>query len=1152
MKLTRLRLLGFKSFVESTDVPIEPGLTGIVGPNGCGKSNLVEALRWCMGESSHKAMRATDMEQVIFSGSNTRPARNIAEVMLAIDNTDRSAPTIFNEFDTLEVSRRIEREHGSTYRVNGREVRARDVQLLFADASSGARSPALVHQGKIGEIIAAKPEQRRRVLEEAAGVAGLHARRHEAELRLKAAEHNLERLEDVVGQLTAQIDALKRQARQAVRYKAVSAQVRKAEATLFHLRFLAAKADVAEGERTRDLAVRRVAERTEAQAQATIAQTVASAALPDLRDVEAKAAAALQRLVIARETLDREEARARERIAELDRRLAQFNDDIMRERQLGADAEAALERLAVEETALREAAANASERRTAISARVTESEAALQESEQKFSERTEALANLSARRNQLERTIREHSERLARAERQLAEVDAENARLAEEHSAGPDLPALAAAIEAAQAAAAAAEVAAQRAEAQHSGARQAFEAARGPLASAERHAAQLETEARTLTKVLQADAPSLWPPALDLISVEKGYEAALGAAVGEEINAPVDPAAPERWGGAPIDSSDPMLPYGAEALSRFVTAPQELARRLAQIGVIEAKDGPRMAALLKPGQRLVSREGDLWRWDGYFVSAHAPTAAVRRLAQKNRLADVREELISANVDVAAKRVAVEEAQAEVSVAASAEIAARNAWREGQRAAEAAISTHAAAERQIAQVAARLSALAEAMARIVATRDEASAAKTEAETAHAGLAPIGSLESELAIARAEVTDRRTALSEVRAEAQGLTRELEHAERRLQAIAGERAQWTGRQQGAGAQIATIEERAAESRREREDLEGSPAQFAERRTGLIDEIDAAQATRREAGDKLALAEAALAEADKAARAALEAMGTAREDAVRSEERFEAAKRRFNDIGHEIVEVLEVEPDRVALLADIEEGMPLPDVAAVEGDLERLRRERERLGAVNLRAEEELREVEAQHTTLTSERDDLIEAIKKLRLGIQSLNREARERLIASFEIVNGHFKQLFNSLFGGGEAELKLIESDDPLEAGLEIMAKPPGKKPQSLSLLSGGEQALTALALIFAVFLTNPAPICVLDEVDAPLDDHNVERFCDLLDEMARQTATRFVTITHNPITMARMNRLFGVTMAERGVSQLVSVDLEAAVRFREAS
>jgi chromosome segregation protein len=257
------------------------------------------------------------------------------------------------------------------------------------------------------------------------------------------------------------------------------------------------------------------------------------------------------------------------------------------------------------------------------------------------------------------------------------------------------------------------------------------------------------------------------------------------------------------------------------------------------------------------------------------------------------------------------------------------------------------------------------------------------------------------------------------------------------------------------------------------------------------------------------------------------------------------------LTDIGREIVEMLEVEPAQVAGLAGIEPGGELPDVVATEERLEKLRRDRERLGAVNLRAEEELREVEAQHTSLTTERDDLVEAIKKLRLGIQSLNREARERLLSSFEQVNKHFQHLFVQLFGGGTAELQLIESEDPLEAGLEIMAKPPGKKPSTLSLLSGGEQALTALALIFAVFLTNPAPICVLDEVDAPLDDHYVERFCDLLDEMTRSTDTRFVIITHNPITMARMNRLYGVTMAERGVSQLVSVDLDVAVRFREA-
>jgi chromosome segregation protein len=278
---------------------------------------------------------------------------------------------------------------------------------------------------------------------------------------------------------------------------------------------------------------------------------------------------------------------------------------------------------------------------------------------------------------------------------------------------------------------------------------------------------------------------------------------------------------------------------------------------------------------------------------------------------------------------------------------------------------------------------------------------------------------------------------------------------------------------------------------------------------------------------------------------------MGAAREESARAEERFAGGQRRLADVAHEIQEMLEVQPAEVANLAGINPDKPLPEVPDVEANLERLRRDRERLGAVNLRAEEELREVETQHTSLTAERDDLVEAIKRLRQGIQNLNREARERLLASFEVVNNHFKHLFTELFGGGTAELQLIEHEDPLEAGLEIVAKPPGKKPATLSLLSGGEQALTALALIFAVFLTNPAPICVLDEVDAPLDDHNIERFCDLLDEMTRSTDTRFVIITHNPITMARMNRLYGVTMAERGVSQLVSVDLEGAVKLRDA-
>src|SRR5262245_30316445 len=419
MKLTRLRLIGFKSFVEPTDFLIEPGLTGVVGPNGCGKSNLVEALRWVMGETSHKSMRAAEMDDVIFAGNNNRPPRNTAEVAIQIDNEKHEAPTQFNEHDQLDISRRIEREKGSVYRINGREVRARDVMTLFADASTGSRSPALVHQGRIGEIIQAKPEQRRRVLEEAAGISGLHARRHEAELRLKAAETNLVRVEDVVKQLAGQIDALKRQARQAIRYRNVSAEVRKVEATLYCLRWLGAKTEVADSERAKDLGVRAVAAATLAQTEVGKGREGAAAVVPPLREDEARTAAGLQRLLIARDTLDAEETRARERMAELERRLAQFAEDVARERTLVADAEAALERLGEEGDALKREAQAGAERRSGVDARAAEAESVVAAVEATFSQLTGELAELAARRNQLVQTAREQSERVARMESEI-------------------------------------------------------------------------------------------------------------------------------------------------------------------------------------------------------------------------------------------------------------------------------------------------------------------------------------------------------------------------------------------------------------------------------------------------------------------------------------------------------------------------------------------------------------------------------------------------------------------------------------------------------------------------------------------------------------------------------------------------------------
>lgn len=1162
MKLTRLRLHGFKSFVEPTDFLIEPGLTGVVGPNGCGKSNLVEALRWAMGETSHKSLRAADMDAVIFAGSGNRPARNHAEVVMSVDNSDRSAPAAMNEHDSLEISRRIEREAGSVYRINGRDVRARDVQIMFADAATGARSPALVHQGKIGEIIQAKPEARRRILEDAAGVAGLHARRHEAELRLKAAETNLTRVEDVIGQLSSQMEGLKKQARQAIRYREVAQKVRKAEATLFHLRWLQGHQDVAEAGRVHDLAVREQAERVGEQAEAARIQAMRAADMPELRENEARAAAGLQRLTSARDILDREEERAKARAAELEQRLTQFTSDIARERQQAADADIALQRLDAEDIELKDEIKTRVERRSGVDERAAEAESVLASAERTFTELTTALADLTAKRSQLQANVRTQQNQVAKLDQEIANVARESEALVAQTAHLGNMDELAGAIETTQAALAQAETVTRERESEHvaargtlDAARQQLEAARNPLVEADKRAQRLETEAKTIAKILNGESKNLWPPIIDGVTVDKGYEKAIGAVLGDDLDAPVDASAPMRWTGAAVAGDDPTLPEGVESLASHVQAPPELARRLAQIGVVAKERGHDLVGLLKTGQRLVSLEGDVWRWDGFVAAAHAPTGAARRLAERARLTDIEADLERARLEAAERRVALDDAQQRVATAdqavkaaASIEQEARNAWRAAQREADTARDRHAALEREISRHAARKSALEEAANRLAGNHSEAQAALATAEFALTELPPSDESEAQLATVRTEIDGHRRSAAQVRAEAQALAREAELADRRLQAIVTERGDWQSRKDSAAAQISIIETRTGEVTAERAELEDAPAIFMQKRRALMSEIADAETTRRAAADALAAAETAMAETDRAARASLEALSAAREATARAEERMEGTRRRLEDIEREIRDLLEVDPEGVANLAEITPDSTLPDMREVESDLEKLRRDRERLGAVNLRAEEELREVEGSHGSLATERDDLVEAIKKLRTGIQSLNKEARERLLASFEIVNGHFKRLFTELFGGGEAALHLIESDDPLEAGLEIIAKPPGKKPQSLSLLSGGEQALTALALIFAVFLTNPSPICVLDEVDAPLDDHNVERFCNLLHEMTSSTDTRFIIITHNPITMARMNRLYGVTMAERGVSQLVSVDLDNAVKI----
>ena len=1149
MQFNRLRLIGFKSFVEPSDFIIEPGLTGIVGPNGCGKSNLVEAMRWVMGESSHKAMRAQDMDEVIFSGSNSRPSRNMAEVILQIDNSDRSAPAAFNDDDMLEVSRRIEREAGSAYRINGREVRARDVQLLFADASSGSRSPAMVRQGQIGELINAKPESRRRILEEAAGISGLHARRHEAETRLKAAGTNLQRLEDVIGQIASQIDGLKRQARQAVRYKKVAAEIRRRQAMLVALRWREAEAAATEAERAVESAIRAVGEKAGAQAEATTAQANLAEQLHPLREAEARAAAGLQRLNHARSDLDREEGRVKQRTEELDRRLSQLAQDIERERALATDAEQAIGRLMEEETVLAGETGATPHSRETLQALFAEAEGKLVAGERAFSETTASLADVSARRGELERTRHNESERIARLDGDIAALDEEATAL----SGGDDQFLRASTdVAAAQDALAAADARALRAEAARSAAVQALPLSRAPLAEAERRLRELETEARTLAKVLHVAAKTLWPPVVDVIDVEGGYETALGVALGDDLDAPTDSAAPTHWAGTGIIEGDPALPGGAEPLSAHVKAPAALARRLAQIGVVSRAAGPRLRNELKPGQRLVSREGDLWRWDGFVITADAETAAGRKLAARNRVAEIDREIEVARAEVRRLTEEAENAEAEVKAAEIDETEARSAMRAAQTALEAARAALRETEQKMGERTVRLTAIQETRALLSANRAEADGARRYAEESLATLGDAAAREAELEAIRGRLTEDRAAYAAAKAAFDGLEREQTTRGHRLTAIAAERTAWQERAEGANTRIQSLQERLTETRTERASLDTAPAAFVEQRQALMTEFAAAEAERRTAADRLAEAENALAEADRAVREAGEALSDVKSESARAEARLEAARERRAELLREVTESLNAPPDETRLQELFAEEDETPDQAAIEARLERLEQERERLGAVNLRAEEELQEIDAQHQKLTTERDDLVEAIKRLRQGINSLDREARARLVASFAVVNDHFKKLFKTLFGGGQAELILTNSEDPLEAGLDIVARPPGKKSQTLSLLSGGEQALTALALIFAVFLTNPAPICVLDEVDAPLDDANVERFCNMLDEMGGLTKTRFVVVTHNPITMSRMSRLFGVTMAELGVSQLVSVDLVTAQTFREAS
>ncbi len=1148
MKFTRLRLSGFKSFVEPTELFVEPGLTAVIGPNGCGKSNLFDAMRWVMGETRPSSIRGSEMDDVIFAGCSGRPARNVAEVTLFIDNSDRTAGGAYAESDTIEVSRRIEREAGSVYRINGRDVRQRDVQIFFADASSGAGSTAFVRQGQIGLLISQKPLARRAILEEAAGIGGLHQRRHEAELRLRAAETNLSRLEDVIREVEGQLANLKRQARQASRYRNLSGHIRKAEALAHYLRWTAAEARSAIAAEELAAAAGQVATATETSARASTVQSDAAAILPPLRQAEAERGAAHHRLIAQREQLDAEETRAREAAQRIRHLIAQAETDAEREQLLQHDADSALSDLDRESGILKAADENAEADLAAAGQLAAEMAETLAETERLLERLTAELAEWNARKASLERGQSLAAALLESSQSQLADAQARLNTALESAKDAPDVQAAENETESARRASEAARAAADAARGKLHEAEAVETSAREPLETCEREVQRLSAEIRVLSELLHPEGEGLFPPLVDAVTVQSGYEAALAATLGDDLQAPLDDSSPHHWRNLGHMDAIPPLPAGCKPLREFVKAPAALDRRLALTGVVFPDQGAALQSQLLPGQRLVSARGDLWRWDGFVASADAPSLAAVRLAQRNRLAALEQEAETARADRAARFADFSAAKEQREAAREAQRSAEQDERAAEQELIAAQDRANRAARAAAERASQLAALEAEMRRLVQSVD---AAEESRSSAVSGLQELGDgvqLSRDVADARSRTAEDRTKSGEARGALESLRREGEARQARLATIGDERARWEARKTDAETHIAELTRRREELSGELVQAERVPEQIAGKRVALLDAIAVAETARREASDARQEAETALAEADKHAKAADAALSAAREERARAQALSEAAASRIDELRTRIQDELECTPAELAERAEIKDGEELPPLEQAEKRVERLKQEREQLGGVNLRAEEEAAEQEARLTTLVADRDDLVGAIDRLRRGIQSLNREGRERLLASFEKVNGNFQQLFTKLFEGGEAKLTFTESEDPLEAGLEIFARPPGKRLQSLGLLSGGEQALTAMALIFAVFLVNPAPVCVLDEVDAPLDDANVERFCNMLNQMTEMSGTRFLVITHHALTMSRMDRLFGVTMAERGVSQLVSVNLSEAEKI----
>ena len=1141
MKFKSVRISGFKSFLEPTEILINDGLTGVVGPNGCGKSNIVEAVKWVMGENSARQMRGDEMDDIIFAGTSERPARNFAEVSIKLDNSERKAPANFNHLEEIEISRKIEREKGSIYRVNSKQVRARDIQLIFADNGTGARSSGIVSQGRIAQIIDATSEDRRIILEEAANIKGLHNRRHEAELKLNGANENLNRLMDIEQTYQDQLIELEKQGRKAARYRSVGDRLRKAEATLFLTLLNTAENEFNDFKKHLDIAKENVNKGQINVSKHTEAKQEILDELPEFKKLETKKITVLQSLNITKIRLEEEKSSAKTTLNNTLNQISQIETDIQREVEIKQDAKKTLLSLFTEEEKLKSESTNFLTKKTDALKLVKDLKAKTEEANTKLSTITSEIYSIKSDKSDLEKRISVLTDKIKNSEFQISEFNSkEDEQLLKKNNQ------------------------------QLSKLKQILRNKNQNLLSNKQELIKLEEKEVKLSdqksntdqnfNVINAELNSLssilGDDTLNKNSLEKSInnignlEKAIGSVLGETLLAPIHSDQNHflkntYWRNDLKTKFSSELPKGAIPIISEIKKNSILDIALIGVGIVKDEETAYdLQKNLSFGQALTTSKGGLWRWDGFVQPQGVQNSYSERLQQIAKLRLLQNKLPAVKKEQKIIESKIDENQLGISKY----------------------------KRDIIELESQISELIKNSNTLELTNSKLDAKLLSSKILlkeHLDITKISQKElvglknqlnnsinlpsllaDELKIRN--IADQcRNELADAMASEQQIKTHESFQARNLMQINNQSENWKKRENEASMRLMSLQDRLKKLKDDQKRLTSLPDDFEKREEDLNKQIDKAVQDKNIASDKLVHTETNLHNIEKLEREAEQKVSSFREEMIKIEASLNLARTKIQNIEARVFEKLRINTDKLLEIVGFNEKNNLNvSIELLERTVQRLINERESLGAVNLRAEEEMKEMKEKIETMSSERIDLELAIEKLRTGIFELNKEGRQRLKDSFNDVNKNFKDLFQKLFGGGDAELKLVGSEDPLKAGLEVLASPPGKKMQLLSLLSGGEQALTAISLIFSVFLCNPAPICILDEVDAPLDDTNVGRFCDLLNKIVAETNTYFMVVTHHRLTMAKMDRLFGVTMEQKGISRLVSVNLEEANRIRD--